>query len=525
MNKQKLTQYRNWIVYQIYPKSFADSYGDGIGDLQGIIGKLDYIQALGANAIWICPCYPSSGADNGYDVENYTEIAPEYGTMADMEDLLSAAHKRGMKVLLDLVANHTSTRHKWFLESRKSRVGPYADFYYWADQPPNNWRSVFSKESAWIFDEERKQYYLASFTPTQADLNWTNAAVRQAMCSVVDFWTKKGVDGFRCDVLDMISKSFSLQNGNGNGPRLHEYIRQLFNRPSAKRLFTVGECWRANLNTFSLFCGTERGELSTTFQNDHRNFGFDKNDPYRPTPYRLADVANALSVWQRQTIDGDLLYSLFWENHDSPRIINRFGAPTRPYESGTMLSTMLYLLCGTAFIYQGQELGLTNSNFQRLTDFDDVEAKNYYHAHVAALGEQEVFRRINAFGRDNGRRMMPWTEKPSRAWIAHIPEHFRHSVQAQLTDENSYLRYFKKLLALRNRISAFRHGDFCNVSVDENAFVYKRTYEGETYTVVCNFEKENEIHGLHGEILLSNLHRPCPSGKYQPYECAVLHAK
>ncbi len=519
MTKEGLIRYRNWIVYQIYPKSFADSNGDGVGDLRGIIEKLDYLKGLSVDALWLSPCYPSPNDDNGYDVSNYVDIAPEYGSLSDMDELIARAHAAGIKIILDLVANHTSTQHPWFLRSREGRENEYSDFYYWSDSPRNEWKSIFTKKSAWVFDEKRRQYYLASFAPTQADLNWENPKVRRAIRGVVEFWSARGVDGFRCDVLDMISKELDSPTGNGNGRRLHEYIRELFQ--GKEELFTVGECWGSTLENMRHFCGIERKELCCSFQNDHRAHGFSSTDGYQATKYELKEVAASLSKWQTATQDGDLLYPLFWENHDSPRIVSRFGDEEKRYESATMLSTMLYLLGGVVFLFQGQELGLVNSKFFDLSAFDDIEAKHYYHNH-GELPKAEIFKRLNDFGRDNGRRMMPWTAERGRAWIRTDEGQLAYNVAAQERDVGSVLRYFRRLLAFRKENEAFSKGGYREIAVTDGYFIYERAYDEEKYVVVCNFRSDSHLQGLSGEVVLSNLARTSPNGKYAPYECAVI---
>ncbi len=522
MTKEQLAIYRNWIVYEIYPKSFADSNGDGLGDLQGIISKLDYLKSLHVDAIWICPCYPSPGDDNGYDISDYCDIAPEYGSLRDFDELVVKAHSLNIKVIMDLVANHTSTAHAWFQQSKMDKTNEYADFYYWADEPLNDWKSVFTKKSAWIYSPERKQYYLASFAPTQADLNWTNPRVRAAICAVVDYWTSRGVDGFRCDVLDMISKEFDNPNGNGNGPHLHEYIRELFDRENTRHLFTVGECWTTGIDKVRLLCGVDRGELSCVFQFDHRFFGFDGADGYKPTPYSLRDIAARLSKWQKATLSADILYTLFWENHDSPRIVSRFGDENKRYESATMLSTMLYLLGGIVFLFEGQELGLVNTNFKSLDSFDDIEGLSYYENHKYEVMGEELFARINAFGRDNARRMMPWTDKKISAWIRTDERQLAYCVAEQEKSQDSILNYFRRLLAFRKGNKAFGFGSYKERVLNDNYFIYERAYADKKYAVVCNFNKESDISGLSGKVVFSNLNRKKANGKYFPYECAVI---
>jgi glycosidase len=521
INYEQLVKYRNTVIYQVYPKSFADSNGDGIGDIQGIISKLTYIKSLSVDAIWISPCFPSPGIDNGYDVSDYKDIAPEYGTLADMEELIDKAGKLGIGIILDLVANHTSSEHEWFKKSRMGKDNEYSDFYYWSDEPLNGWKSAFGNDSAWIYDGIRKQYYLASFAPEQPDLNWTNPKVREAIADVVDFWINKGVYGFRCDVLDMISKEFDKPGGNGNGPELHEYINQIFGRKIAENIFTVGECWSSRLENMQKICGLDRHELCCSFQNDHRAFGYD----FKTTasiPYNLKDVASALSKWQKMVTANDLLYSLFWENHDSPRIVTRFGDETKRFESATMLSTMLFLLSGVVFLYEGQELGLINNKFYDISDFDDISAKNAYNELKDKDDCEEFFAIQNFFSRDNARRMIPWTDKLVPAWIKTDESQLQYNVADQENNSQSVLNYFRKMLAFKKANAAFSLGSYREISIDDNAFIYERTYNDDRFILVCNFKNTSTPEVEDGEVVLSNLDRKSAKGTYQPYECAVI---
>ncbi len=522
MTKEQLQQYRNWVIYQIYPRSFADSNGDGVGDLQGIISKLPYIKSLSVDGIWISPCYPSPRCDNGYDVSNYTDIAPEYGSLRDMDELIAKAHGVGIKVILDLVANHTSSKHAWFEASRQSKINPYAEYYYWVDQPLNDWKSVFTGKSAWIYEETREQYYLASFAPEQPDLNWENPAVRQEIQKVVDFWVARGVDGFRCDVLDMISKDFNSPNGNGNGPKLHAYIRELFDRDTTRNIFTVGECWGSSIENIRLFCGLDRGELSCSFQNDHREFGFKREDKFQKTEFSLRDVATALSKWQREIQSAEILYTLFWENHDSPRIISRFGDERLRYASGTMLATMLYLLGGVAFVYEGQELGLVNSRFWELSAYEDIESIAYFENHKEAVAEKALFERLNFASRDTARRMMPWSKEKTPTWIKTDERLLTYNVKAQESDAGSMLHFYRRLLAFRRENVAFSKGSYKELAITKDYYIYERAYNGKCFVVVCNFTESMNIEGLTGKIVLSNTGRKSLGGAYRAYECVVL---
>ncbi len=523
MLSEKQKAFYDLVVYQIYPRSFLDTNGDGVGDLQGVREKLDYIQSLGANAIWLTPCYKSPNEDNGYDIADYTDIAEEYGTLEDWKALVADMHSRGMKIIMDFVANHTSAEHRWFRESRKSKDNPYRDYYYWADQPLNDWNSTFGG-SAWQYDEATKQYYLHSYAVGQPDLNWENPKVREEMAKIIDFWVDLGVDGFRCDVLDQISKDF-VNNQNRLGPHLHEYIQFLFGREKTKHLFTVGECWGADEANIKLFVDGDRDELSCLFQFDHMLVGY--TGQYYCDPFTLDDVRDVLVRWQNNSQKNELLYTLFFENHDRPRSVSRFGnEQERRYESATMLATMLFLQKGVPFIFQGQEIGVTNSCFDSIDAFDDIEAKNFYRANLEALGEEEVLRRLNFGSRDNARHPMPWDENSgsAKSWIVPYSRGGEIHVKHDLSSEKSIYRFYQQLFVLRKDVSAFRHGTYEDLTNGrEGMYLYSRTLGVETYLVVCNFDKERPLSfEKEGKVFLSNMGRSSISGVYAPYECAVF---
>ena len=349
--------YLNLIVYQIYPRSFFDSNGDGIGDLNGIKQKIPHLKELGINAVWICPCYKSPNYDNGYDISDYRDIMDEFGNLSDWKSLAAELHSNGIKIIMDLVVNHTSSQHFWFKQARSSKNNPYHDYYIWADKPLTDWTACFGG-SAWEYNEATNEYYLHSFAVQQPDLNWENPKVRKECCDVVDFWVDLGVDGFRCDVLDFISKDFK-QNKMLNGPHLHEYIRQLFGREKVKHVFTVGEC-QSDVKSICDICGKNRDELKSVFQFEH--IGLGRSDKYTPAPYTGNDIKNVLVKWQNFTAEHDLLYILFTDNHDQPFYISRLGNDKElRYECATAYCGMFYLLKGIPFIYQGQEFGSVNS--------------------------------------------------------------------------------------------------------------------------------------------------------------------
>ncbi len=531
MLNRKYQDFLRWVVYQIYPRSFMDSNGDGIGDLNGIIEKLDYIRQLGINAVWLCPCYQSPNDDNGYDISDYENIMTEFGTMKDMERLISELHKRDMKLIMDLVPNHTSTAHRWFRESRKGKDNPYSDFYYWYDEIPNDWKSAFCG-SAWEYDHIRGQYYLHSFAVSQADLNWENPAVVRAMQDVVDFWIGKGVDGFRVDVIDMISKDFN-KGHNGFGPRLHEFIRDLFDRDNARYLFTVGESGVQDIDEMIRHCAAERNELSTLFLFDHMECG--RKDKFTPKPDTLKSLRNILIRWQQETDKHDLLYTLFYDNHDQSPMISRIANDREyRYESATAMAAMLYLLKGIPFIYQGQEIGMTASHYNSIDCFDDVESINTYREFCREMSAEEALEKINFGSRDNARHPMPWNDQPQggftagEPWMPLYSRYHEINVDKDLASERSVYRFYQRLLSLRADQRTLLYGSVKVLSSENDPFfIYTRTLDNDTWIVACNFESTQRINlPFDCEApALSNMNRNGMAGEYAPYECAVAHVR
>ncbi len=527
MLNAKYKEFLRMVVYQIYPRSFKDTNGDGIGDLKGVTEKLDYLKDLGVNAIWLCPCYKSPGDDNGYDISDYRDIMDEFGTLDDMKELIDQMHLRGMKLIMDLVPNHTSTSHKWFQESRKGKDNPYSDFYYWFDELPNDWQSAFLG-SAWEYDEMRGQYYLHSYAVSQADLNWNNPAVVKAMQDVVDYWVDMGVDGFRVDVVDQISKDFE-KGMNCVGPRLHEFIHALFGREKTAHLFTVGECWVQDAEEMRKHCAQDRGELSTLFQFEHMECG--RAEKFTPKPDSLKTIRDILIKWQKQTAELDLLHSLFTDNHDQPPLISRAADDgAKRYESATCLAAMFYMLKGIPFIYQGQEIGITSSHYDGIECFDDIESLNAYKSFCESMSEKEAMEKINFGSRDNARRPFCWDGSDTcgftdgEPWVAFHNRHSEINLEKDLSSGQSVFRFYKALLALRATEEAFLDGAFEVVSgPDDDCFIYTRTWGDEKWAVICNFEKEQEIRLPFscGKPKIANRFREDADGFYAPYECAV----
>lgn len=527
LNKRQ-EEFYDWVIYQIYPRSFKDSNGDGIGDLKGITEKLDYLKELGVNAVWLSPCYKSPNVDNGYDISDYRDIMDDFGTMEDWKEMIAEMHNRGIKLIMDFVANHTSSEHKWFKEARKSKSSPYRDYYYWADEPLNNWKAAFGG-SAWEYDAATNQYYLHSFAIEQPDLNWENPKVQREMIDIIDFWVDLGVDGFRCDVLDMISKDMNTRNGNG--PRLHEFINMLFGREKVKHIFTVGECWGAKIDNIKNLIDGSRNELSTVFQFDHTQVGI--CGQYVAKNYKLEDLKNALVKWQNMTQQNELLYTLFLENHDSPRSISRFGNENElRYESATMLAAMLYLQKGVPFIFQGQEIGAINHRAKSIEEFGDIEALNFYKEKLAERTDSSIIESLNAFSRDNSRHPMPWdstefsgfsTVKP---WLSAYHSYKEINVETDICSEKSVIAFYKELFKLRKNSDCIRHGKYEDMTDNRhNCYIFRRFDNDSEIWIICNFEEKNNIEiDIEGEILLSNYGRKTVDGQYEPYEILVLES-
>lgn len=527
MNR-KHESFLDLIIYQIYPKSFKDTNGDGIGDIKGVIEKLDYLCDLGINAIWLCPCYKSPNYDNGYDIADFRDISEDYGTLEDIKELIAEMHKRGMKLIMDLVPNHTSTEHKWFIESRKSKENPYSDYYYWFDTPPNDWQSMFLG-SAWQYDEARQQYYLHSYAIEQADLNWDNPQVVKEMQDIVDFWVDLGVDGFRCDVIDQISKNFDGRNCFG--PNLHKYINALFGREKTKHLFTVGECWADDIDEINRHIKEDRGELSTLFQFDHLDCGRIKDKKFDKVEPDLKFLRDTLAKWVLLAQKNDILYSIFTDNHDNGMLLSRVGSKKLRYESATMLAAMFYLTKGVPFIFQGQEFGVWDSNFPDISFFNDVESVNRYNTYLAeGASPAQAIEKVNFGSRDNARRPMAWDmgenggfTSGDKTWIPLGSNIKEINLESDLKSEKSIFKFYKQLLKIRKENTAFTKGEFKVLSSDEdNFFVYQREFEGASFTVVCNFREASEINEkfLKGEKILSNYNNE--TNVFAPFETAVF---
>lgn len=491
-------------IYQIYPKSFMDMNGDGIGDLKGITSKLDYLQKLGITAIWLSPVYDSPMDDNGYDIANYEDIAPIFGSMADMDELLAEAKKRDIRIIMDLVVNHTSDEHAWFVEARENPASPERDFYIWRDEP-NELTSIFSG-SAWEYDEASGQYYLHFFSKKQPDLNWENAALRQKIYDMMNFWIDKGIGGFRMDVIDMIGKVPDQLIAN-NGPKLHDYLKEMNQASFGRRdLLTVGETWGATPEIAKQYSNPDNQELSMVFQFEHIGLQHKPDAPKWDYVEKLDVPAlkAIFSKWQTELELGQGWNSLFWNNHDLPRILSMWGdVGIYREKSAKALAILLHLMRGTPYIYQGEEIGMTNYPFERLEQLDDIESLNYAkEALEQGISLETVMDQIRHIGRDNARTPMQWDSSPqagfttsSTPWLAVHPNHQEINVAAALADPDSIFYTYQKLVQLRKSESWLVDADFELLETSDKVFAYLRKTADSTYLVAVNLsEEEQEFH-------------------------------
>jgi len=535
LDKSKYGWWKNAVFYQIYPKSFQDTNGDGVGDLLGIISRLDYLQTLGIDGIWLSPVCQSPQVDNGYDISDYRAIDPSVGTMEDMELLIREAKKRGISIILDLVPNHSSDQHFWFLEAKKSRDNPYHDYYIWRDGdgscPPNEMRATFGGP-AWTYVPELGQYYFHQFAPQQPDLNWENPKVRQEIYDIMRYWVDKGIEGFRLDVVDQIGKDPELQV-TGNGPRLHEYLREMSEKAFLEEgLVVVGEAWGADVERAKLYSAPDRSEMSMVFQFQHICLD-QEGEKWDYRPLYLPQLKQCLCNWQ-QGLHGEGWNSLFFNNHDLPRIVSRWGDDGQyRVESAKMLATMLHGMQGTPYVFQGEELGMTNIKLD-ITQYVDVEILNLYRERTAAgYSHESVMDSIYARGRDNARTPMQWSAGPNAGfttgtpWLPVNENHSFINAEASLADPNSTFCYYQKLIALRKEYDIFRDGWFQLIDPEnENVFAYTRDADNAHMLVVCNFSAEPQDWKLpwnyHGaKKLIGNY--PDDFEVLRPYEAYICY--
>ena len=527
------------VVYQIYPRSFQDSNGDGIGDLQGIVSRLDYLKELGIDAIWLSPVCRSPQDDNGYDISDYQDIDPMFGTLKDMDELIAEAKKRGIRIILDLVLNHSSDEHRWFQEAKKSRDNPYHDYYVWRDgeegTPPNDMRAAFGG-SAWQWVPEVGQYYFHQFSVKQPDLNWENPKVRREIYDMILWWMARGVGGFRLDVIDQIAKEPDKKI-TGNGPRLHEFIRELSRETFQKGdLLTVGEAWGADTERAKLYSNPDGSEFSMVFQFEHMVLDQEEGkEKWDLAPLPFVKLKKTLAKWQNQ-LEGCGWNSLFWENHDLPRIVSRWGDDGEYRElSAKMLAVVLHGMQGTPFVYQGEELGMTNVRFPDITWYQDIESINLYRERTAAgYTSEEVMESIYAKGRDNARTPMQWDASENagfteaKPWISVNPNYREINAASQIKDPSSVFSFYQNLISLRKTWPVFVDGDFSLLfPEDPQIFTYTRD-DGDTRLLVCaNFTGEKAAFhlpaGWEGAGRLIRNYEDAPEeGVLRPYEAFIL---
>ena len=548
----KKAWWKEAVVYQIYPRSFCDSNGDGIGDLNGITSKLDYLKELGIDVIWLSPVYKSPNDDNGYDISDYEDIMTEFGTMDDFDKMLAAAHERGIKIVMDLVVNHTSDEHPWFVESRSSKDNEKRDYYIWKEgkdgKEPTNWGSAFSGP-AWKYDEKTDMYYLHLFSVKQPDLNWENPKVRKEVFDMMTRWCEKGIDGFRMDVISLISKPEGYPDAKvvglygdmgicANGPKGHDYLKEMNEKVLSKfDIMTVGETAGVTLEEAKKYANTDGSELNMVFQFEHMDLDGGEKFKWSTKPMPLVPLKENLSKWQKG-LDGVAWNSLYFCNHDQPRIVSRLGDESDAYRelSAKCIATCLHMMQGTPYVYQGEELGMTNTVFNSVDDFRDLESINAYRELVESglYTDEDMFPKIAHKSRDNARTPMQWDASENagfttgKPWIAVNPNYKKINVADQLKREDSVFHYYQKLIRLRKENEIIVYGNYeLLLPEDENIFAYKRTLDNQKLLVVCNFSKSEQKFDFSGyenaKVLISNYNRDArKDGILKPYEATVL---
>lgn len=547
------------VVYQIYPRSFCDSNGDGVGDINGITSKLEYLRELGIDVIWLSPVYESPNDDNGYDISNYRGIMKEFGTMEDFDKMLEKAHTLGIKIMMDLVVNHTSDEHPWFIESKSSKDNPYRDYYIWQeakdDREPNNWGACFGG-SAWKYDETTDMYFLHLFSPRQPDLNWDNPAVRKEVFDMMDWWCQKGIDGFRMDVISLISKVPGYPDGPvgksgygdfgpyaANGPHVHEYLQEM-NQAVLSRydLITVGECSGVTVEEAKKYASSKGNELNMVFQFEHMDLDGGESFKWNRRKIALTELKQVLTKWQTQ-LEGKAWNSLYWCNHDQPRMLSRLGNDSDAYRerSAKMLATCLHMMQGTPYIYQGEELGMTNYPFTSLDEFRDIESINAYHelTQKGIVAPEEMFDFISYKGRDNARTPIQWDDSEGAGfttgtpWIPINPNYKIINAKEQTLRKDSVFHYYKKLIQLRKQLPVIVYGIYELLLPDsEDLYVYTRTLDAQKLLVICNFTDKELSYSVPDEfavpdrkVLISNYEADALPQKeltLKPYQSTVL---
>ena len=537
MGKEKW--WKHSVVYQIYPRSFCDSNGDGIGDINGICSKLWYLKKLGIDIIWLSPVYPSPNADNGYDISDYYGISPEFGTMEDMKKLIKECENCGINIMMDLVLNHTSDEHPWFIEAKKSVDNDYRDYYIWrkgkGNIAPNDMESCFGG-NAWEYSEETGEYYLHFYHKKQPDLNWENEKMRTEIWNMMNYWIDMGVKGFRFDVIDVIGK-VPDQKIKENGPKLHEYLQEMNQKTFGnKDMVTVGECWGADTEIGKLYSNPERKELDMIFQFEQMQADqIEGKQKWDLKPLDFIYLKHTFAKWQKE-LEGKGWNSLFWNSHDLPRIVSRWGNDKQyRVESAKMLATVLHGMKGTSYIYQGEEIGMTNYPFSSIEDFADIEAINlYYERKQIGYSEKDIMKSLCAKARDNARTPMQWNTSREAGftkgtpWYPVNPNYTQINAEMELENENSIFYYYQKLIKLRKQNDIFVHGTFeLLCPEDKSIFAYIREWKGKKWIIICNFyEKPTQfIYSGKGTVILSNYEQQATISLEQmqlrPYEAII----
>ncbi len=548
----KKAWWKEAVVYQIYPRSFCDSNGDGIGDLNGITSKLDYLKELGIDVIWLSPVYKSPNDDNGYDISDYEDIMTEFGTMDDFDKMLAAAHERGIKIVMDLVVNHTSDEHPWFVESRSSKNNEKRDYYIWKEgkdgKEPTNWGSAFSGPAS-KYDEKTEMYYLHLFSVKQPDLNWENPKVRKEVFDMMTRWCEKGIDGFRMDVISLISKPegfpdakvvglYGDMNICANGPKVHNYLKEMNEKVLSKfDIMTVGETAGVTLEEAKKYANSEGSELNMVFQFEHMGLDGEGDFKWSTKHIPLVPLKENLTKWQLG-LDEVAWNSLYFCNHDQPRIVSRLGDDSDEFRevSAKCIATCLHMMQGTPYVYQGEELGMTNTVFNSVDDFRDLESINAYKELIESglYTKEDMFPKIAHKSRDNARTPMQWDASENAGftagtpWISVNPNYKKINVADQLKREDSVFNYYKKLIRLRKENEIIVYGNYeLLLPEDENIFAYVRTLDNQKLLVVCNFSKTEQKFDFSGyenaKVLISNYNRGAgKDGILKPYEATVL---
>lgn len=554
MNSNGKCWWKESVVYQIYPRSFNDSNGDGIGDIQGIIQKLDYLKTLGVDILWISPMYQSPNDDNGYDISDYRGIMDDFGSMGDFDELLQKAHEMGIRIIMDLVVNHTSDEHPWFIESKKSKENAYRDYYIWREgkdgNPPNNWGSWFGG-SAWKYDETTDMYFLHIFSQKQPDLNWENPKVRDEVFDMMNWWLEKGIDGFRMDVISLISKVPGLPDGEVtdglygdlapfcmHGPRVHEFLKDMNKRILSKYdIMTVGEATGVSLKEAPDYAGYDRNELNTVFQFEHVESSNGIYGKWTDKRFQLRTLKDIFTKWEKG-MEGKAWNCLFWSNHDQPRAVTRFGNDSKEYRevSAKMIATCLHMMQGTPYIYQGEELGMTNAYFDELKDYRDIETFQAYDKMVNKQGQshEKAMSFIKCIGRDNARTPMQWNNESNAGfttgtpWININKNYVEINAKNQIQDMDSIYNYYKKLIRLRHEKEIIVYGTYDLILPDnEDIFAYTRTMGQEILLILCNFTEKTLSYELPEELktvsktILINNYLEETEGRLKPYQAKV----